>query len=225
MRPQYDVPLPMRLRGRPRDHRGYIVPFFVTWFDTTGTQCRDGEGTPDFRVISPKKWNVCLRERKCWLCGQPLGKYLTFAIGPMCAITRTTSEPACHLDCARYAAQVCPFMIRPKMVRNEKDLPVNRSIPGISLDRNPGVMCLWTTLKYTVFRDHTGKGKLIQVGDPENVEWWAQARRATRSEIMDSVDGGLPILREMAQRDGLEAVKDLEVNFMPRFERLLPLEG
>ena len=60
---------------------------------------------------------------KCWLCGQTLGKHMTFPIGPMCAITRTTAEPPSHLACAEYAVKACPFLSQPRMRRNERDLP------------------------------------------------------------------------------------------------------
>lgn len=223
MRPQYDVPVPLRLQGRPRDHRGYIIPYFVAWVDEDGKQVPQGLGTPDFRVMDHHRWARCEHHRFCWLCGEKLGNIVTFCIGPMCALTRTTAEPPNHLDCSRYAAQVCPFMLRPRMVRNTKDLPPNRNVAGIMLDRNPGVMCLWKTRSWTKFK--TARGPLITVGDPVDIEWWAEGRQATRAEVLASVESGLPALRAIAAKhDGEDGQRELEEKYIPRLEALLPNE-
>ena len=47
----------------------------------------------------------------CWVCGEPLGVHKVYAIGPMCVINRTTSEPASHRDCAEFAVKACPFLL------------------------------------------------------------------------------------------------------------------
>ncbi len=44
-----------------------------------------------------------------------------------------------------FAAQACPFLTRPHMVRRENNLPKGASLtegPGISIPRNPGVSTL-----------------------------------------------------------------------------------
>ena len=225
MRPQFDVPLPPRMRGLPRDHRGFVVPYFVAWLDDQQREVEPPNGTPDFRVLSSVRFRRCKRERLCWLCGQKLGRYLVFAIGPMCALTRTTMEPPSHYDCARYGVEVCPFLSRPKMVRNEKDLPDGHVMPGLTIARNPGVTALWVCRDYSEFTvDSTmgTPGKLITVGDPERIEWWAHGRTATREEVEESITSGLPILRESADRQSPEARRDLEENYIPRLNALLP---
>lgn len=88
--PQFDEPLPARLAHRPRDHRGFIVPHFVSWFDDAGREVEPPNGTPDFRVINPAKRLRCIRNRHCWLCGQPLGRYLVFAN------RERPADPACE---------------------------------------------------------------------------------------------------------------------------------
>jgi hypothetical protein len=138
-----------------------------------------------------------------------LGNWLTFVIGPMCGITRTTGEPPCHLDCARWSARNCPFLSRPHMVRREDGLPDNIEIAGIAISRNPGVTLLWTTRTFDVFDDGNGKG-LISVGDPERVEWWAEGRPATREEVEHSVETGIPILQGLAEQDERAAMDDLD---------------
>jgi hypothetical protein len=224
--PQFTVPMPMRMRGLRRDHRGFAIPFFVAWLDDDQREVTPPEGTPDFRILSPGRMRRCKRERLCWLCGHKLGRHLTFAIGPMCAVTRTTMEPPGHLDCARYSVQVCPFLSRPKMRRNDGDMPEGHWAPGISIDRNPGVTALWTTTNYTTFQagDHHTRtaGELITVGEPEHVEWWREGRFATRAEVMASVDSGLPALRKVADDQSADARRDLDEHYIPRFMRFMP---
>lgn len=93
IRPELEA-LPVRLRKLPVDARGYPVPWFVDWIE--GPEGR----VPEFRAMDPRKWVRAVKERLCWVCGEALGRWLVFPIGPMCAITRTTAEPPSHLDCA-----------------------------------------------------------------------------------------------------------------------------
>jgi hypothetical protein len=148
-----DIPIPDRLKGFPLSPEGYPVPWFVPFVD----------GLPEFRAMDPEKFVRAVRTKKCWLCGQPLGRHLTFPIGPMCAITRTTAEPPSHKSCAEYAVKACPFLTQPRMRRNEKDLPEGISSAGIAIKRNPGVTVLWTTTSFKLFT--AGGGYLFQVGD------------------------------------------------------------
>jgi len=219
--PQYDIEPPARMLGMHRDHRGYIVPYFVAWF-RDGVEVEPGNGTPDFRVLSPLRMHFCKRLRRCWLCGQPLGRYLTFAIGPMCAITRTTMEPPGHYECAVYGVRVCPFLSRPRMRRNDVDMPDGHWAPGTMIDRNPGVTALWVARSYTTFKPDAGEGELIQVGVPDRVEWWREGRRATRDEVIESITSGLPALREVADKQGVEARRELDERYIPRLDKYLP---
>lgn len=225
-RPQYDVPLPPRMRGLRRDHRGYVIPYFVAWLDEQDREVEPPNGKPDFRVLSPARMKLCIRDRRCWLCGQPLGVRMVFAIGPMCAATRTTMEPPGHYDCARYGVEVCPFLSRPRMRRNAEDMPEGHWAPGLTIDRNPGVTALWVTRSYKMFRAGTEgggtPGALIKVGNPERVEWYREGRPATRAEVDASIESGLPILRATADKQSPEARRDLEEFYLPSLAAVLP---
>ena len=223
--PQFDVPMPARMRHLRRDHRGFAIPYFVAWLDDKQREVVPPNGTPDFRILSPSRMFLCKRDKLCWLCGGKLGRYQVFAIGPMCAATRTTMEPPGHYECALYGVKVCPFLSRPKMRRNDVDMPEGHWAPGLTIDRNPGVTALWVTRGYTTFRaEHhgAGRGELIRVGDPERVEWYREGRPATRDEVMASIESGLPILRATADRQSLEARRDLEEFYLPRLNATVP---
>jgi hypothetical protein len=129
LRPELDAAgMPHRMKFLPVD-RGYPVPWFVDWID----------GAPEFRAMNPNKWVAAVKKKLCWVCGSKLGKYMAFVSGPMCGINRTSSEPPCHLDCARWSAKNCPFLVRPRMVRREGDgMEDGKFAGGIGLTRNPG---------------------------------------------------------------------------------------
>lgn len=205
-----DIPLPRRMARLPINERGFPVPYFVAKVGDTW----------DFRAFSGDKVTACYKRRLCWLCGQPLGKYLAFVIGPMCSVNRVSSEPPSHLDCAHYAVRACPFLTKPKMRRNEVDKPPGK-VAGISLDHNPGVMVIWVTTDYHAISDGAG-GVLFQVHEPTNLLWYAEGRKATREETLAAFNKGLPFLREIAAKnDGPEGVKELE-GMIDRAMKLLP---
>lgn len=193
-------PLPDRFKKLPLDPRGFPVPKFVA----------EVNGQWDFRVIKPGWVVECYRKRLCWLCGEPLGKWMAFVIGPMCAVNRVNSEPPSHYGCARFAATACPFLTQPKRRRNEHDLPEDYlEAPGIGLKRNPGVACIWVTDTYKPFR--VENGTLFSLGVPWRVEWYARGRPATRAEVLASIESGYPLLLAEAEKDGVEAVMALEI--------------
>ena len=203
-------PLTARLSMLPLDARGYPVPWFVAWVDSPS-----GKRVPDFRVVDSAKFTQAVKERRCWVCGGPLGRWLAFPIGPMCAITRTTSEPPCHLECAAWSVRNCPFLANPSLLRNDRELPaIAEEAAGFGLQRNPGVICLWMTRSFEVFRVQAGnRGVLITIGDPAQVTWWREGRRATVEEVEASVSGGFPALLEVAKLQGPFAVEELGKQF------------
>lgn len=208
---EFPIALPAKMRALPEDHRGFPVPYFVTWFKD-GKPCRTGEGEPNFLVVDPSKMATCVKERRCWVCGDRLGVHMAFVIGPMCAINRTISEPPSHLECAMFSARCCPFLSQPRMRRNEKALPDEYvKAPGEGILRNPGAACVWVTRGYKVFK--VARGVLFELGEPEAVTWWARGREATRDEVLESIRTGFPLLKESAEREGPAAVAELERYF------------
>lgn len=203
--------MPLRIQRLTRDLRGFPVPWFVQFFDAQGQPCEYGYGTPDFRVADMRKLGKAVNQRRCWVCGEPMGQHRVFVIGPMCVINKVTSEPAVHRDCAEWSVRACPFLSKPRMRRNEKDLPEDGTSPaGIHIDRNPGVACLYETAYAKPFRpQHGGQGILFRLGDPERVDWYAEGRAATRAEVEESITTGFPLLERLAQRDGAEAITEL----------------
>jgi hypothetical protein len=212
LRPELTT-LPERIARLPV-FRGYPVPWFVAYPNGP-------DGEPEFRTADAKKWIIAVQQKCCWVCGELLGHHLAFVLGPMCGITRTTSEPACHRECAEWSILNCPFLTRPHMERRDENLPEGTiDTPGTALRRNPGVTLLWMTHGFTLFRG-PDRRFLIRVGDPVQVVCFTDGRKATRREVDQSVTSGLPALIELAQAEGPEAEEDL-VRQVHEFEFYMP---
>ena len=193
--------MPENIRRLPVDpERGYPVPYFVRWL----------KGKPEFRLVDPVKLVRCIRGRACWICGCPLSKDApaSFVSGPLMAVTRASSEPPSHLECARFAAKACPFLAIPKMDRRPDNSPPSKDPPGLMVKRNPGVVLIWTS-EWTLQRvEH---GVLFIVSDPVSFEFWREGRPASRDEFMESLDEGMTLAKQAARERGatLEALADL----------------
>lgn len=167
----------MRMTHLPLESRGYPVPWFVQWFNDK----------PDFRVVDGNKFRQAVRFNNCWICGERLGSRKTFVLGPMSALSRVTSEPGSHYECAQFAVVACPFLVLPASQYKQTPLPEGARIPaGEFSTRNPGVCALWTATTFKVTQ-----GPLIEVGEPSHVEWWHKGNYATRKVVRSSIDEGV----------------------------------
>jgi len=107
------------------------------------------------------------------------------------------------------------------MRRREAGMPDEpvRDAAGIMLLHNPGVSLIWTTRKFSIRPQPNGI--VFDLGDPESIEFWTEGRAASRREIDESIQTGLPELlkhvKDTRERQSLLASQML-------FERLLPKE-
>lgn len=206
-----EVRMPARIKTLKIDPVWKLpVPWFVQWID----------GKPCFPVMDGKKWAKAVKLKLCWICGQPMNeKAMAFVIGPMCGINRTSAEPSCDVNCALYAAQTCPFLITPRMKRMDVSDVGAVEPAGVAIKRNPGCCAVWVTRSYDLF--DAGNGPLIKLGEPTIVHWFACGRKATRAEVLESIESGLPILQNMAREEGPHAEVAL-VQAINTLERWLP---
>jgi hypothetical protein len=83
--------------------------------------------------------------------------------------------------------------------------------------RNPGVTLLWYTRRFTpiqsMHKPELGAhaGVLFQVGRAEKVEWYCQGRAATRAEVLESIESGLPLLYEANAMQFRDQPEQLEI--------------
>lgn len=209
------IEIPPRMRKLPVSDRGYPIPWFVHYVPETGES--------DFRVIGRGKLFTAHSKKLCWLCGEKLGTYLCFTIGPMCTVNRVSAEPPSHRECAEYATKACPFLTQPRMKRNEADMPEEGRPPGgMMIKRNPGATALWITKSYQVIKAEGGV--VFQIGDPTEVQWWAEGKTATPEQVLASFDSGLPILEQEAWRNGKPAIKEFR-RMVEESKQWLPMEA
>src|SRR4029434_290440 len=144
--------LPPRIARLPVDEHGLPVLFFAD--------------------MERAKWQLCGAQERCVVCGDALGKWMTFIVGAASGLSATTGSPPAHASCAEW-------------------LSTNLMLSGVTL--------LWTASSYHVFRDH---GRfLIQMGPASRVAWVCDGRDATREEVTDAVESGLPLLQEACERE------------------------
>jgi hypothetical protein len=210
-----NIRIPREMRKLPLTDTGYPVPWFAEYI-----RGRDGIARPELRAISRRKIVRAVTKKTCWLCGEPLHERFAFVIGPMCTVNRISAEPPSHRLCARYAVRACPFLSKPKMRRNEtgEDFQeMKMAPPGIALQHNPGTCAIWMTDSY----EYMTTVELIRIGDPGEVTWWHRGRNATRAEVLEAMQIGLPKLMAMAEEEGEAAVAEIKVQ-IAEAERYLP---
>lgn len=185
-------PIPLRMRGRPFDHRGYPVPWFVT--------CKTADGLYDFQTVDVARRDEALRFRRCWVSGEQLGRAVAFVLGPMCTINRVSADPPAIPEIAEWSARVCPFLSRPLARRPHFD--GQHATPGIMVPDNPGLCAVWVTREWRVDRDG-----LIRIGRPEQVTWWRAGRDVTADPAArDIYEQRARKLQEMAALEGQGAL-------------------
>lgn len=115
------VPLPRRLRARPKDDRGYPIPFIVLV---------DKSGQPQFTINDIRRVDACRNRHLCGLCGRRFDDGQWFIGGSRCFLHPRGAfvDPPNHRDCAEYALRVCPFLAAPsysKRIDDKKLKPSN----------------------------------------------------------------------------------------------------
>lgn len=214
-----DVEMPPAIAKLPRNAAGYPVPWFVQWFGKDGGPPTEfGIGVPDFRIVDSRKVARAVREKRCFMCGHALFGVGTFPIGPMCAVNRISAEPPSHRVCGEYAARVCPWVTNPQKDRRAHDIE-KAAVPGVMIERNPGVILLWTSRQWGLVQ--APNGTLFSIGEPVDISWWAEGREATPAEILESFESGLPTLMGYAKLEGERAVAALNAQ-VATARKLLP---
>lgn len=179
-------PIPSRISTLPRDQRGFPIPWFVAFID----------GVADFRVVDVEKTKRAIAESRCFICGEALGRFGAFIVGPMCVVNRVSAEPPSHRECAVWSVRACPWLLNPSAPRRETNVPegVAEAGPdGSMIRRNPGVQMVWIMRAFKVLTFDDG-GLLFDIGEPVEVLWFREGRSATRDEVDEALRSGLPIL-------------------------------
>jgi hypothetical protein len=163
------IPVPSPLDKRPRDGRGFPIPAVV--FINPETK------RADFAVIDPEASKRLSFYRCCGLCGEIIAHEVYFVAGegiPSEAALFGGIGPM-HADCARYALQVCPFIVAPKMEYAE-NTPEHAHINSIPmLPGKPDFFCLYQTADFEPL-EASGSSIVFKAPGAAPIERWREGR-------------------------------------------------
>jgi len=157
--------IPSRLRRRPKDDRGYPIPFIAAF---------GPNGEPDFRIMSTSRVLECVNQRRCGLCGQPMSRIVYFIGGPESERTRSFLDPAMHHDCAVYALKTCPHLAMAKSHYSRAALPAGtRTAESASAEK----MDRFGLFKTTGYHARQADGEIAIKAEPWlEVTWWKEGK-------------------------------------------------
>jgi hypothetical protein len=160
------VPLPFRMRGLPRDHRGYPIFFAIS------PTMRPPEGARvDFRVLNVEHHLYAHRNRLCAICGRTMGPKLWLIGGPMCVLNRVFGDGPMHEECARYAMKVCPYLTISQKNFSMRPLEETDTLKDVNVILKKPARCVLITVRDTHMIPAPG-GKPLLIVPPEMVAEW-----------------------------------------------------
>lgn len=167
------TPIPKLMRIRPRDSRGYPIPYIVLI---------DKAGNPQFTINNSETVDYCIRRRHCAICGRKMADGFWFVGGSRCFLHDHGAfiDPPVHYECGDYALRVCPFLamprysgriddrkLKPKNTPDRMSLVITEGMPPAQPERFGFGHCHGFRLIET---DH--QGRLIRVDSWDFVSWW-----------------------------------------------------
>lgn len=179
MRPVQSIEIPRALRKRPKDRRGYPIPFIVL-IDTAKR--------PHFTINNASRVIDAGRKKLCGLCGSKLRGNIAFVGGPICfdSPMGAFSDPPMHAECARYAIRVCPYLAAPSYGRRIDDRTIKPgATPGgvmigkdemVAEDR-PVAFVLGMTARFEMFIRPDGAPLFRTLSPWEGREVWQHGQR------------------------------------------------
>jgi hypothetical protein len=168
---------PPRLARRPRDQRGFVIPFSVD----------DGTDHPDFRITQADKLRELLNKHLCWLCGEALDYWMCFIGGPLSITNRSFTDGPMHEACAVYALRVCPFLASPngRYTSSEDNIPEGGGYNQLVADTRPELFGLGFTHGYKTGVAPNGM-LFMRAESWRKVIWYSHAGQVVRRQIFDN---------------------------------------
>ncbi len=168
MKPE-DVTIPDRLKDFPFYRGKYLVHYTV--------YVGEADGIPDFKVVHEENRRKCLKENLCHLCGQGLTRLMVLIGGPKSVENRMFMDGPMHEECAKYAAQVCPYLAMTEH-GHSKAPPKHRNDPGIQIVTHeevtagrPNKMALYYTNGYDYGWVEQMQAVLVRAWAPLKIDW------------------------------------------------------
>lgn len=169
---------PPRLAQRPRDVRGFIIPFSVD----------DGTDHPDFRMTNPDRMRDLLARHACWLCGSALDYWKCFIGGPISVQNHLFTDGPMHEACAIYALRVCPFLASPNgryTTTEAEAAAAEGAINEFVADNRPPVFGLAFCRDYETGVDPNGM-LYLHAGRWRKILWYSHHGQMVRRQIFET---------------------------------------
>jgi len=178
------VKVPLRMRHLERDHRNYPIPVMVF---------RDKAGRPHFTINDEAKRTTILIDDLCSICGKPLLKTRWFAGGPMSAFHPNGAymDPPMHIECMRYAMQVCPYLAMPVYGKRIDARTIREPEPSrifIDYTQMPDRPVVFVCVGAIAQEVRWGKPLYISPKRPyKHVEFWQHGKQLPHKVAMDLI--------------------------------------
>jgi hypothetical protein len=178
------VPLPEKMKGLPKDPRGYPIPFTVL---------RDISGKPHFQIQDDRLAQYVIIKQKCSICGHDLGTDMWMAGSPLAAFHPDGGfiDSPVHYECGAYALQVCPFLAVPGFISKLDAEKLQReSLKGVTITnpsstlQQPPFFVLAHTQSFSVTIAAQGIRYIIPHRPFLKEEYWRHGERISKDECM-----------------------------------------
>lgn len=184
-------PIPDRMKGLPRDKRGFPVPCIVQY---------DAHGVPQFTVNNALIKQQVMLGRRCGICGGELGLFCWSVGGPNSAFHPNGAyiDPPMHRECLVYAMNVCPYLAwRSYSGKANVDALQKRFTTAHIVEDTttwPGRPKVFVAVSYRQFKPIWENG-LIDKYQPirpyRRVEFWHHGKRITQERAVELLKDGI----------------------------------
>lgn len=178
-----NAPIPPKLALRPKDRRGYPIPFIVM---------RDDDGRPHFTINNHERVEQAIRQRICAMCGKKLEFDCWLIGGPGAAFHQHGAflDPPVHHACGTYALQVCPFLAAPSYSHRIDGSTLDLAkVKGMALVQEDGMQpdqppffAFARTSSIERYSQQTGIIYVIPKRPWKAVEFWNNGERITSED-------------------------------------------
>lgn len=146
--------LPLRMLSLRINEDGWPIYWFAKETAESGATLPDAD-----------KMLIAVQRKLCYICGEKLGVYACFFGGVFVGLTRSSNEPPCHRECARWVAMNDQFLTN-------------------------GITLLWVTATYDVLLDNEKK-IVFSLGEPTSAEFYIDKKPASKDQVSNAVTDGL----------------------------------
>lgn len=124
----FNLDIPKELAHLKIDHRGYPIPYFVSWIN----------GKPEFRFLDVTRLQMIIERKVCHICGKKLpNDSFYFIAGPMGLQNKISTDAPMHRVCAEFSLVACPHLYRQKAERRDND-PLAKTVVADRDKHDPG---------------------------------------------------------------------------------------